>query len=307
MEIKQLKYFSEIVKYGSFNKASQAIFVSQPYLSNVVKDLEDELGAKLVKRSKKGIALTRDGEKLLVHAGKVLRDMEELKHSFSFLDNDQITISVSATDFSCVLDSFSAICRDSCQHESFTFSLKEACIGEVLEDVKNNASQIGIIYRDTYLVGGFTGYLESRRLKFYPLLSSCPCVILSRSHPLFSDGKEEIDIEQLRPFGFVSCIRKNEDFTGSLVVDSKAVLLEKWNKKVYICGMENMLTMLENTNFFSVGLNIPKLYENFDLAELNIRGCNNIVTLGYVLKDEEEISPETEAFIKILKENFNVE
>lgn len=304
MEIKQLKYFSEIAKYGSFNKASQAIFVSQPYLSNVVRDLEAELEVKLVERSQKGVSLTEDGEKLLSHANKILSDVENLKHSFSSLDNDKTAISVSAVGFCCILDSFIKVCSSNSIHENFTFSLKEAGIGDVIEDVRNNTSQAGVIYRDIYLAEGFTGCLESRNLKFYPLVSCKPCVILSKSHPLYFEGKKEIDIEELKKFGFISCIGNDKKFPGSLIVNKEAVLLEKWNKKIYLCKIEDVLRMLERTDFFSIGLDMKKSYENYDLAKLLVKGCDNVLTLGYILKNEEEISPITEEFIKALTKSF---
>lgn len=300
MEIKQLKYFSEIVKYGSFNKASQAIFVSQPYLTNVVKDLEAELDVRLVERSRKGISLTSDGEKLLCHANKILNNIEQLKSSFSSLDNDKIEISVSVTGFCSALESFISICKDNLAHENFTFSLREGKIGEVIEDVRNNTSQIGIIYKDIYLAEGFSAYLEGKNLKFYPLTDCCPCVILNKRHPLYFEGRKEIDIEQLRGFGFISCDWNDKKFPGSLIVNKEAVLLEKWSKQVHMCKRDDALRMLEKTDFFSIGLDVEKSYENLDLARLTVKDCNNSLTLGYILKNEEEISPATENFIRLL-------
>ena len=61
MRIQQLRYIMEIANYNSMNKAAQHLFISQPTLSNAVKDLEAELGITIFERSKRGISLTIDG------------------------------------------------------------------------------------------------------------------------------------------------------------------------------------------------------------------------------------------------------
>src|SRR4051812_4728298 len=73
MELRQLHYFSEIVKQGSFSKAADQSFVSQPTISNVVKELEKELGSKLFIRTTRKIELTDTG-RLLFHYSENISD-----------------------------------------------------------------------------------------------------------------------------------------------------------------------------------------------------------------------------------------
>lgn len=55
MELSQLKYFIAIAKYGSFTKAAQTLYVSQPSLSAAIKKLEQELGISLLERRWRGV------------------------------------------------------------------------------------------------------------------------------------------------------------------------------------------------------------------------------------------------------------
>ena len=71
MELRQIQYFSEIVKHGSFSKAAEHLFVSQPTISNVVKDLEKELDMKLLIRTTRKLELT-DAGRLLFDYSKSL-------------------------------------------------------------------------------------------------------------------------------------------------------------------------------------------------------------------------------------------
>ncbi|MDW0116345.1 LysR family transcriptional regulator [Sporosarcina thermotolerans] len=69
MDSRQIHYFTEVVKQGSFSKAADHLFVSQPTISNVVKDLEKELDTQLLIRTTRKLELTDTG-KLLYQYGE---------------------------------------------------------------------------------------------------------------------------------------------------------------------------------------------------------------------------------------------
>lgn len=71
MNLTQLKYFNAICSYNSISAAAQALYVSQPTISNAIKELEEEFGVSLFKRHYRGMALTKEGETLL----KMSRDL----------------------------------------------------------------------------------------------------------------------------------------------------------------------------------------------------------------------------------------
>ena len=61
MTLHQLKYVSMVEKCGSFSRAAQKLYVSQPSISNLVNALEEELGITIFTRSSTGIAITNEG------------------------------------------------------------------------------------------------------------------------------------------------------------------------------------------------------------------------------------------------------
>jgi len=78
MDLRQLSYFLEVANHGSFSKASEAIHLSQPTLSKMVKNLEDELGVVLFNRSTRKVELTDAGKVVLTHAQSVLHAAQHL-------------------------------------------------------------------------------------------------------------------------------------------------------------------------------------------------------------------------------------
>ena len=77
MDMRQLKYFVQIVESGSLAKASRQLFIAQPALSQQMARLEDEVGKSLLVRSSRGVAPTENGEALYHHAKFMLRQMDQ--------------------------------------------------------------------------------------------------------------------------------------------------------------------------------------------------------------------------------------
>jgi LysR family hydrogen peroxide-inducible transcriptional activator len=76
MELHQLRYFCAIVDSGSFSRAARQTHVSQPSLSQQIRKLEDELGARLFDRLGRSVRLTEIGQTFLPRARAVLRELE---------------------------------------------------------------------------------------------------------------------------------------------------------------------------------------------------------------------------------------
>lgn len=76
MELHQLRYFCAIAEAGNFSRAAQQAHVSQPSLSQQIRKLEDELGARLFDRLGRTVRLTELGRAFLPRARAVLRDLE---------------------------------------------------------------------------------------------------------------------------------------------------------------------------------------------------------------------------------------
>jgi len=77
LDLRQLRYFTEIVESGSLSKASRQLFIAQPALSQQLSKLEDEVGRPLLKRSSRGVAPTENGLALYHHARFMLHQLDQ--------------------------------------------------------------------------------------------------------------------------------------------------------------------------------------------------------------------------------------
>lgn len=83
MEFKQLQSFVEVVKYQSFTKAAEKLFVSQPTISAHISQLEEELNKRLILRTTKSIELTPKGKEVYDYAVRILSMRDRLVESCS--------------------------------------------------------------------------------------------------------------------------------------------------------------------------------------------------------------------------------
>src|SRR6478609_10345177 len=83
MDLRQLEYFTAIVKEGSLTGAAKRCRIAQPSLSQQLRALEEELGETLVHRKPRGVEPTTAGKILLEHAERVLDEARQLRDRFS--------------------------------------------------------------------------------------------------------------------------------------------------------------------------------------------------------------------------------
>ena len=93
MELRQLRYFMQIYKDGSFSKAANKLYISQQGLSKSIAALEQELGVMLLYRDKRTIVLTEAGEYLKEQASIILHEVEKTEKMMkTFVGNGLIKL-----------------------------------------------------------------------------------------------------------------------------------------------------------------------------------------------------------------------
>lgn len=83
MDIRHIRYFLEITRQGSISKAAKVLQMTQPPLSAALKNLEEELGVRLLERTPRGIVPTNAGELLLQKGGRLVDETDQLARELS--------------------------------------------------------------------------------------------------------------------------------------------------------------------------------------------------------------------------------
>ena len=108
MDLKQLQYFVVSVESGSFKKAADTLYTTQPHISKSIKALETELGVQLLSRKARGVELTDAGKKIYEYACNILVDAAKI-HAVEASEEKLLHMA------SCAGDKMAALCAVYCK------------------------------------------------------------------------------------------------------------------------------------------------------------------------------------------------
>lgn len=143
MNLQNLQYIIEIEKCGSISKAAKNLHLSQPYLSRIVKETENEYKITLFSRSKRGITLTESG-RLFVDMGRDLqRNIEDFQRVFAaHLENARLRVSCRTASHP--FDAFVRMIQEM-GNRKLRCTFRETTNDEVINDVYSNNADIGVL------------------------------------------------------------------------------------------------------------------------------------------------------------------
>ncbi|MFT9076716.1 LysR family transcriptional regulator [Ethanoligenens sp.] len=183
MTLQQLKYAIEIAHCGSINEAAKHLFITQPSLSNAIKELETELGVTIFIRTNRGIVLSPEGAEFLGYARQVTEQMSLLEERYLENKPARRQFSVSTQHYAFAVSAFVALIR----HQGLTTydcTLSETRTYEIIEDVKNLRSELGILYINSFNAKVLHKLFNESNLAFHPLFEAVPHVFLSAQNAL---------------------------------------------------------------------------------------------------------------------------
>src|SRR5258708_9728033 len=90
ISLRQIRYFVIVARSGSFSAAAQIAHVSQPSLCVQMKQLEEEIGAKLLSRHARGVELTAAGAAFLPHATAALNEIKRAEQAVAALHASRV-------------------------------------------------------------------------------------------------------------------------------------------------------------------------------------------------------------------------
>lgn len=201
MTLQQLRYVIEVANRGSMNEAAKRLFISQPSLSNAIKELEKELRITIFERTNKGITLSKEGAEFLGYARQVMEQAELLEGRYLNAKPSPQHFSVSTQHYAFAVNAFVNLVREY-GHEEYELALRETKTHEIIQDVKSQRSEIGILYLNEFNSKVINRLLNDANLKFTSLFTAKPHIFISIYNPL---AKQPIvTIDQLAEYPYLS-------------------------------------------------------------------------------------------------------
>ena len=256
MTLAQLRYAITVAGASSMNEAAGKLFISQPSLSASIKELEAEVGVELFKRTNRGISVTPEGEEFIGYARQVVEQYNLIESKYILKENTKKKFGVSMQHYTFAVNAFVELVKQFGMDE-YEFAVYETRTYDVLMDVKNFKSELGILYRNDFNAKVLNKLLKDNNLEFHDLFSCGTYVYLWKDHPLADQA--EITMEELKEY---PCLSFDQGSNNSFFLAEEVLSTYEYKRIIKANDRATMLNLM-------VGLNGYTLCSGIICEELN--------------------------------------
>ena len=271
------------------------MFVSQPALSGAMKELEDELGTQLFIRNNRGIVITTEGEEFLSYARQMVELGNLVEERFVNKSITRKKFSVSMQHYTFAVEAFIELAKKFSIGE-YELAVHETKTHEVIENVKNYRSEIGVLYINSFNEKAIRKILEEAELEFIPLYDCGICVYLSSSHPLAD--REKITMEELAEY---PCLSFEQGDRNSFYFAEEVLSTLEYKQIIKADDRATMLNLMTGLNGYTLcsGIICENLNGSFHVSVP--LDTEDTMTIGYIKRKNIPLSLLGREYIEILK------
>jgi len=295
LTLQQLKYVIEIANRGSMNEAAKRLFISQPSLSNAMKDLEEELGITIFERTNKGITLSKEGAEFLGYARQVVEQAELLESRYLNAKPAPQHFSVSTQHYAFAVNAFVNLVNEYGQEE-YELALRETKTHEIIEDVKTMRSEIGILYLNEFNSKVINKLLQSANLEFNPLFTAKPHIFISVYNPLAK--LPAVTIDQLRPYPYLS-FEQGEYNSFHFAEEILSTLSHP--KSIRVTDRATLFNLLIGLNGYTISTGVLSADLNGNEIIPVPLECDESIRVGWIHHKNVSLSKLASAYVEELK------
>lgn len=295
MTLQQLKYFIETVNSGSINKAAERLFISQPSLSNALRDLETEIDHELFIRTPRGISLTTDGAEFLGYARQVVEQTALLEQRWLNRKPHRRLCSISMQHYAFAVNAFVNMVKKT-DADEYEYTLREARTFEIVEDVKNLRSEIGILYMNNFNRAVIQKLLRENNLNFHPLFTAQPHVFISTANPLAK--KEYVTLEDLTDYPRLSF--EQGDY-NSFYFSEEILSTEYAKKDIHVGDRATIFNLMIGLNGYTISTGIVSADLNGDdITAVPLR-VEDSIEVGWISHKDMQLTRQASMYLEELK------
>ena len=250
MTLTQLRYAVEVADAGSITAAAKRLFISQPSLSKAVGELEEQMGIAIFDRSARGVTLTGGGSRFLSDARQFVEQADLLENWYVRDTPVRRVFAVSSQHYAFVVNAFVELVRE-VGRERYEFSLREGTTQGIIDDVRLQRSELGVIYRSHFNRDVITEAVRRAELRFEPLFSATPHVFVSRRSPLA--GREKVTLADLAPYPRLTY---DQGIQNSFYFSEELHAIEPADKQIVVTDRATLFNLLIGLDGYTVSSGI---------------------------------------------------
>ena len=295
MNISQLKYVLEVAGSSSMREAATRLYISQPALSSSIRELEEELGILIFERTNKGISLTDEGREFISYAKKVTGQYEILEDRYLSGDSDRERFCVSTQHYHFAIRAFAEVIKKK-KPERYAFSIHETRTREVLENVRNFKSEVGILSFSGSNEDVIRKLIKEYGLEFTPLMKRDTYVYLWKDHELA--GRKELSLSEL---GDYPCISFDQSDESNFYLTEEAMADYDFAKVIRSEDRATSMELIARLHGYAIGSGMLAGKDTILKGMVSVKLTEeDPLTIGYIVRRDSRLSEYGEEYVKEL-------
>ena len=301
MTLQQLRYVIGIAKVGSFNKAAENLFISQPSLTAAIRDLEEEIGIVIFNRTSRGVSLTPDGEEFVAQANQLYHHYETLRGRYDKAVQQKKKFAVSTQHYSFAVKSFVEMVKKF-NIDEYEFALRETKTKDVIDDVAGLKSEIGILYLSNFNRKYINYLFKERDLEFHHLIDCKAYAYMWKNHPLAT--RKSVNLMDLSQY---PCLSFEQSESGSYYFAEEILSTNEYHRTIKANDRATMLNLMVGLNGYTLcsGI-ISEEINGSDYVAVPFKDAkgedDRTMEIGYIVKKNFNTSPICQTYIQEMKD-----
>lgn len=295
MTLQQLKYVIEVANRGSINEAAKRLFITQPSLSNAIRDLEEELQFSIFERSNKGISLSKEGVEFLSYARQVVEQAELLENRYLNAKPSPQHFSVSTQHYAFAVNAFVSLIQEYGLDE-YEVALRETKTYEIIEDVKSLRSEIGILYVNEFNEKVINKMLKEAKLQFNSLFTAKPHIFISIKNPLAN--QTIVTMDQLQQYPYLSF---DQGEYNSFHFSEEILSTISHKKSIRVTDRATLFNLLIGLNGYTISTGVLSADLNGNEIIPVPLDCEETIHVGWISHKNAVLTKLGSAYIEALK------
>ena len=294
MTILQLKYVIAIDEECSMRKAADRLYVSQPGLSSAVRDLENELGIQIFERVHNGVVTTSAGASFIAYARHAVEQFEIIENKYLDAVKEKPSFSVSMQHYTFAVNAFMSVIEQYGMDE-YEFEVHETRTYDVIDNVRNMKSEIGVLYMNDYNRTVLQKILRDAGLKFTPLFDCSIYAYMSKSNPLAE--KKQITMKDLDKY---PCLAFSQGEHNSFYFAEEVLSTYEYKRLIRVSDRATILNMMIGLNGYTLcsGIICEDL-NGTDYCAVKLK-TKEKMTIGYISRKHSKLSEMGQKYIEEL-------
>lgn len=301
MTLQQLKYLVTVAECKNITAAAEKLYISQPSLSAAIHSLEKEMNVTAFVRSNKGMTVTKEGEELLSFARNLLEQADIMKERFCTDSNRKPKFCVSCQHYSFAVNAFVDVVNEYDAAE-YNFTLRETQTGEIIDDVANGNSELGVLYLSESNEEVLCKLFKKNDLVFEEIFEASPHIFISKNHPLAD--KDCINLEELKPYPYLVY---EQGERNSFYFSEEFLSVLDMPKSIEVRDRATLFNLAIGLNGFTVSSGVIDKELNGEdiIAKPLIMDCS--MHIGIIKKKNIMLSRYANAYIEALQRHLPIE